>query len=118
MVAVLLVAAAAMPVASAAHRVKTLTLSEATAKAAEVGPRRFSADRDAVLRETGYSTLPCARVSRLKFRCGLVVFYEICPEDATERSPCAGPATAGSSHPATSLPPPDLKTLTVEEANG
>jgi hypothetical protein len=55
-------------------------LSEATAKAAEVAKVLApSAERDPVLRETGYSTLPCTRVSRLKFRCGIVVFYENAP---------------------------------------
>jgi len=92
-------------------------LSEATAKAADVAATLApSAERDPVLRETGYSTLPCARVSRLKFRCGLVVFYENAPNRngaiIVRRTSDGRIVTSG--HFAAS---PRVRTLTVEEAN-
>jgi len=73
-VAVLFITAVALPT-SASAEVKRVTYNEAyraaTAYAEDLVPGSYS-----IIYPTGYSLSPCERVSRIKFHCRDVLFYE------------------------------------------
>jgi hypothetical protein len=60
--------------------VKTLTLQEADAYADDVaGDLMYTSSTYAGPRKSGYSLSPCARKSRIRFRCRMTVFFDSVP---------------------------------------